>query len=181
MYSQIALSPVAKELSELRIKTQNVKGAALVLQEVENSQCLQFMFWSEQDESFLDSLVLEDGYIMHLSPQTYQLINFSTQQMFDLNSLPADKGVVSDLSHARSIFRLSGIKAHEFLQSRFAIDINDQAFKVGMSLQTSVSHMGVSCHRVDEDMFDLFVFRGFAGSFLDWISHEGALYGFQIA
>jgi heterotetrameric sarcosine oxidase gamma subunit len=88
----------------------------------------------------------------------------------------ADIGTVSDLGHARCVFRLLGPMAPSVLAKGLPIDLHLNAFPVDGVVQGSIHHMGVLVHRVAADAFDLYVFRGFAVSLLEWLTDAAAEY-----
>ena len=47
--------------------------------------------------------------------------------------------------------------------------------------QTAIHHIGVLIHRREAEVFDLFVFRGFALSFWEWLTDAALEYGYQVA
>ena len=92
-------------------------------------------------------------------------------------AVAADIGTVSDLGHARCVFRLLGPMAPSVLAKGLPIDLHLRAFPVDGVVQGSIHHMQVLVHRVAADAFDLYVFRGFAVSLLEWLTDAAAEYG----
>jgi sarcosine oxidase subunit gamma len=92
-------------------------------------------------------------------------------------AIDLDIGTVSDLGQARCVLRLSGPMAPSVLAKGLPIDLHLRAFPVDGVVQGSLHHMGILVHRVAADAFDLYVFRGFAVSLLEWLTDAAAEYG----
>lgn len=92
-------------------------------------------------------------------------------------AIDVDIGTVSDLGHARCVLRLSGPMAPSVLAKGLPIDLHLRAFPVDGVVQGSIHHMSVLVHRVAADAFDLYVFRGFAVSLLEWLTDAATEYG----
>ena len=89
-------------------------------------------------------------------------------------------GSVSDQSHGRVVIRVSGPKARNVLAKGTPVDLYPDEFPVGKSALTQMAHVGVHLTRVDEDAYDLSVFRGFAESFWEWITEQAEEFGYQV-
>lgn len=98
----------------------------------------------------------------------------------ELRAALAGIASVSDQSHGRVVIRLSGPKARNVLAKGTPVDLHPQAFPVGKSALTQMAHVGVHLTRVDEDAYDLSVFRGFAESFWEWITEQAEEFGYQV-
>jgi sarcosine oxidase subunit gamma len=92
-------------------------------------------------------------------------------------AIDVDTGTVSDLGHARCVLRLSGPMAPSVLAKGLPIDLHLRAFPVDGVVQGNIHHMGVLVHRAAADAFDLYVFRGFAVSLLEWLTDAATEYG----
>lgn len=97
------------------------------------------------------------------------------QQLTDAFS--AEDAAVTDLSHARAVIRLSGEKATDVLAKGLPIDTALAAFPIGGVAQSTIYHINITAHRTDETTFDLYVFRGFAVSFWEWITDAAEEFG----
>ena len=96
-------------------------------------------------------------------------------------AIDVDIGTVSDLGHARCVFRLSGPMAPSVLAKGLPIDMHLRAFPVDGVVQGSIHHIGVLVHRAAADAFDLYVFRGFAVSLLEWLTDAATEYGCAVS
>lgn len=89
-------------------------------------------------------------------------------------------GSVSDQSHGRVVIRISGEKSRAVLAKGTPVDLYPEEFPVGKSALTQMAHVGVHLTRVDEDTYDLSVFRGFSESFWEWITEQAEEFGYQV-
>lgn len=122
-----------------------------------------------------------DGTLMVIAPGRYLLISNSagiTERLAE--EINAERGVITDLSHARAGVRLSGRNAVDVLNKGFAIDLDIRKFPVHSVAQTTFHHVGLTLHRVAEESFELFVFRGFAVSFWEALTDAALEYGYQV-
>lgn len=98
----------------------------------------------------------------------------------EVKAAVGDAASVSDQSHGRIIIRISGAKARNVLAKGTPVDLHPDHFPVGKSALTQMAHVGVHLTRVDEDAYDLSVFRGFAESFWEWITEQAEEFGYQV-
>lgn len=92
-----------------------------------------------------------------------------------------DLGAVTDLSHARVAIRVSGPKASWVLAKGLALDLHPNAFPPLKVAQSAIHEVGVIARRLAADSFDLYVYRGFALSFWDWLTEAAAETGYRVA
>ncbi|WP_340119614.1 sarcosine oxidase subunit gamma family protein [Pelagibius sp. 7325] len=97
-----------------------------------------------------------------------------------------DLGAVTDLSHARVAIRVSGPKATWVLAKGLALDLHPTAFPPLKVAQSAIHEVGVILRRVSPDnlggeSFDLYVYRGFALSFWDWLTEAAAETGYRVS
>lgn len=91
-----------------------------------------------------------------------------------------DLGAVTDLGHARCCIRVTGPKAAWVLAKGFALDLDIETFPPLEVAQSVIHEVGVLVRRVSADSFDLYVFRGFALSFWDWLTEAAAETGYRV-
>lgn len=89
-------------------------------------------------------------------------------------------GAVTDLSQARSVVRISGPNTTWVLSKGLALDLHSDAFPPLEVAQAAIHEVGVTLRRISEDSFDLYVFRGFALSFWQWLTEAAAETGYRI-
>ena len=90
-------------------------------------------------------------------------------------------GAVTDLSHARIAIRVSGPKAAWVLAKGLALDLHPAAFPPLKVAQSAIHEVGVIVRRLSPETFDLYVYRGFALSFWDWLTEAAEETGYRIA
>ena len=88
-------------------------------------------------------------------------------------ALPAGEAAVTDLSHARTVLRLSGEAAADILGKGLAIDLHPSVFPAGRAAQTVLHHIDVLVIRRGDNVFDLLAFRGFGLSLAEWLLDAG--------
>jgi methylglutamate dehydrogenase subunit D len=89
-------------------------------------------------------------------------------------ALIAQDGVVTDLTHGRSVLRIEGDGAAAILGKCVAVDLDLAAFPPGRVAQTAIHHIDVVLHRSDVSSFDLWALRSFAESLAEWLLDAGA-------
>ncbi|MCP5366446.1 MAG: hypothetical protein H6906_02910 [Hyphomicrobiales bacterium] len=94
--------------------------------------------------------------------------------------LEVETAVVTDLGHARSVFRVAGPRAQDLLQKDLAFDLDPAAFAPGATAQAAIHHVGVIVHRRGEAEFELYCFRGFALSLWEWLADAALEYGCRV-
>jgi sarcosine oxidase subunit gamma len=94
--------------------------------------------------------------------------------------VPPALGAVTDLSHARIALRASGPKAAWVLAKGLALDLHPAAFPPMRVAQSAIHEVGVIVRRISPDSFDLYVYRGFALSFWDWLTEAAAETGYRV-
>lgn len=125
--------------------------------------------------------VSSEGTLMVIAPGRYLLTSDSAGIAERLaEQIDAERGVITDLSHARAGVRLSGPRATDVLNKGFAIDLDIRKFPIHSVAQTTFHHVGLTLHRTEETSFELFVFRGFAVSFWEALTDAALEYGYQV-
>lgn len=94
-------------------------------------------------------------------------------------------GAVTDLSHARIAIRISGPKAAWILAKGMALDFHPQAFPAMKVAQCAIHEVGLVVRRLSAQeptggSFDLYVYRGFALSFWEWLTEAAAETGYRV-
>jgi len=74
----------------------------------------------------------------------------------------AQHAALSDQSQGWAVVELAGAGAEEVLARLCPVDLRPSAFPVGASLRTEAKHMMASVGRLDEDRFQIMVFRSLA-------------------
>jgi methylglutamate dehydrogenase subunit D len=87
---------------------------------------------------------------------------------------------VSDQSHGRVTIRIAGPMARTTLAKGMPVDLHADVFPVGKSALTQMHHVGVHLTRVDNDAFEISVFRGFAESLWEFLVSQAAEFGYLV-
>lgn len=88
---------------------------------------------------------------------------------------------VNYISSSRTCLQLSGPKARTVLASGCSMDLHASAFKSGDSATTLVGQFTVTLMATDDDTFEIFVARGFAQSFFEWLTGVAAEVGYEVS
>lgn len=126
---------------------------------------------------------LKDVEVLWAGPDQYFVVAGSRGEgalYRDLKAMLDGQASVSDQSHGRVIIRMTGPKARQVLAKGTPVDVHPDEFPVGKSALTQMAHVGVHLTRVDEDSYDLSVFRGFSESFWEWITEQAEEFGYQV-
>ncbi len=92
-----------------------------------------------------------------------------------------DNGAIIDVSHGRTVVRISGPNARNVLMKGAPLDFHRNVFTPGRVAQSAISQCGVVLVCVADDAFDLYVFRGFGQHMWEWVSDASAEYGYTVA
>jgi sarcosine oxidase subunit gamma len=129
-------------------------------------------------------MAIENGSVTVITtaPGRFLLVSESDDLAGVLSAaLPAADAAITDLSHARTMLRLSGEAAADSLGKGLAIDLHPSVFPAGRAAQSVIHHMDVLVIRRENEVFDLVVFRSFGLSLAEWLLDAGLEYeiGFQ--
>lgn len=91
-------------------------------------------------------------------------------------------GFVSEQSHSRVVFRVSGADARRLMQRGCRLDLHPDVAATGLCAQTPMAQVGVLIHQVDDTpTYDLYVYSGFAHTFWHWLTESAAQFGYTAA
>ena len=76
--------------------------------------------------------------------------------------------------------RIEGPKAAWILSKGMAIDFHAAAFPPMKVAQSAIHEVGVILRRLTPESFDLYVYRGFALSFWEWLTEAAAETGYRV-
>lgn len=123
--------------------------------------------------------------ILWIGPERYWVVSQVAETADRLaGAFDPDLAVTLDLSHSRSVVRLSGDASRPVLAKGLPIDTHPRTLPAGSVVHSAISHMNVTVHRrrqAETDGFDLYVFRGFAEHFWEWLVDAGAEFGVEVA
>ncbi|MEQ8665395.1 MAG: sarcosine oxidase subunit gamma family protein [Rhodospirillales bacterium] len=91
-----------------------------------------------------------------------------------------DAGAVIDVSHGRTVTRLSGPNARDVLMKGPPVDLHASVFAPGSAVQSNMAHCGVLITCIDEDTFDLYCFRAFGQHMWEWLCEASLEYGYEV-
>jgi methylglutamate dehydrogenase subunit D len=87
-----------------------------------------------------------------------------------------------DLSHARTVLRLTGPHALDVLAKGCAVDLHSGSIRAGDSFATGVARHAAVLHVVDATpTVDIYVYRSLGQDLFEWLAEAGAEFGWQIA
>lgn len=96
------------------------------------------------------------------------------------DALAGSNAAVVDLGHGRSSLRLSGRSVRQVLMKSGPLDWHPRAFTPGSCAQTAMFHVSSLIDCRDEDVFDVYVARGFAAGFLESVEQAAAEFGYRL-
>lgn len=99
----------------------------------------------------------------------------------ELASLLQAKAVITDQSHARVTFRLSGAKATALLaKGGTSLDVHPLAFATGSSAMTALAHVPAQIVHGAEGVYDVSIPRSYLSSFREWLLHQAEGFGLEV-
>jgi heterotetrameric sarcosine oxidase gamma subunit len=89
---------------------------------------------------------------------------------------------IAEQGDGRTIIRIAGPRARDVLAKGLAIDLHPRAFRPGDTAITGAVHVEVQIWQLDDTpTYEIALFRGFAGSFWQWLTQAAAEYGYHVA
>jgi sarcosine oxidase subunit gamma len=191
-----AVSPLRGH-SEARVVQRGADEPAVVLAERRLVSLVQIAAWPDSAEQVTDTVASllrcappqgpagssgdAEGAILAIAPGRLLAESRDPRLAERLaEQIGPDLGAVTDLSHARIAIRVSGAKAAWVLAKGLALDLHPQAFPPMKVAQAAIHEVGVIVRRLSADSFDLYVYRGFALSFWEWLTEAAAETGYRV-
>jgi heterotetrameric sarcosine oxidase gamma subunit len=88
---------------------------------------------------------------------------------------------VANQTDGRSVFQISGPKAHDLLACGLPVDVHPQVFGPGDTALTLAGHINVHFWQLDPlPVYEFAVPRSFAASFCEWILETAAKFGVSV-
>ena len=112
------------------------------------------------------------GKVRSIGPGEWLLVTDDPAQAPEI-----DGAIVVDLSHGRTLFRLSGPDAASILMRGVAVDLAGGALAPGASASMAFGHLSINLACLDEDCFELVVGRSFAESLYHDMRQAGRAFG----
>ncbi|MDP4823495.1 MAG: sarcosine oxidase subunit gamma [Aestuariivirgaceae bacterium] len=99
----------------------------------------------------------------------------------DLQGVLGGLAVLTDQSHSRVTFRLSGAKATALLaKGGTSLDVHPSAFETGSSAMTVLAHVPAQIVHLVEGVYDVSLPRSFTSSFREWLLHQAEGFGLEV-
>ncbi|MCX7306229.1 MAG: sarcosine oxidase subunit gamma family protein [Hyphomicrobiales bacterium] len=188
------LSPLAPVLTPGR---QGQGPMGVVLAEIAPGSIVQVAAWAGQESALIaivrdaTGLALPDGAGGGIATDTKAAFGFAPGKFLLADqeeglaaALPkavtSALGTVTDLSHGRTVIRISGTRAEWVLAKFFAIDFSLPALPVGAGLSTVHHDIFAQIQRSGADQFDIYVFRSFARSFWKSLCHASEEVNYEV-
>lgn len=89
-------------------------------------------------------------------------------------------GWLTDVSHGRSAWRISGPHTIDVLAKGTGVDLHVRAFAADTCVQTSFAHVAVILHRLDSTSFDMYCARSYAQHLWHALTHAASEYGYEV-
>ncbi len=122
------------------------------------------------------AIEMYDGHLMWLGPDEWLLSTGSPAAEL-LANWPGD---ATEVSHGRSVLRLGGPSAREFLATGIGIDLRPQVFSAGACAQTLYGGVHVLLHCLpDGEHFDLYLARSYALHAWEMLSAAAQEFGYS--
>jgi sarcosine oxidase subunit gamma len=123
------------------------------------------------------------GLLARTGPEEFLLLGASAANpvMQLRQTVTADIGAVTDLSHARCHIHIAGAQCQATLNKLFALDLRPSAFPVGQVRLTGTHHVPCMLHRLGDDAFDMVVFTTYAYDQLGTVIDAALEYGVSVA
>jgi sarcosine oxidase subunit gamma len=95
--------------------------------------------------------------------------------------MPINRGFLTDVSHGRTAWRVSGPRTLDFLAKGCSLDLHVRTFGPGTCAQTALAHVGILLHRRAAENFDIYCARSYAGHLWHWLTGSAAEFGYEVA
>ncbi len=111
--------------------------------------------------------------LLWLSPNRWLLVSGNPDVALETD-------VIRNVSSGRTVLRLTGPNVRDVLAKGCPLDLHPLAFKVDTCAQSKISSLNVLIDHVDADTFDVYIARGFAQTFWEWLIEASNEYGYQV-
>ena len=120
--------------------------------------------------------------VMRTGPEEFMLVSDKPADMtaFLRQTIRADVGSVTNLSHARCRIQIQGEKCLETLSKLFALDLREEAFPLHEIRLTGHHHVPCTLHRRGAMLFDMYVFSTYAHDQLATLLDAALEYGVNL-
>jgi len=94
--------------------------------------------------------------------------------------LPIEHGCLTDVSHGRAAWQISGLHTLALLAKGCSVDLHPREFRVGDCAQTALAHVGVLLHRRGAESFEIFCARSYAQHLWHWFTEAATEFGYEV-
>ncbi len=172
-------------------------GVGVTIRERRNLSIIQVTAWSDTIPAVLTAIGSATGLVLQnkaglgrvageksvfgFAPGRYFIVGATPELELRLRSVIApDLATIIDLTHGRTVIRVSGPRAEWVLSKLFAIDFSEHAFPIAYGRATLHHDIHTNIQRIDDETFDLYVFRTFARSFWQTLGHAAEEVGYRV-
>ena len=117
--------------------------------------------------------------VLWLGPDEWLLVGAAPTPVDE--RLPIEHGFLTDVSHGRANWRISGPRTLDLLAKGCSLDLHPRIFPVGSCAQTALAHVAVLLHRRDIATFELYCARSYAQHLWHWLTEAAAEFGYEVA
>jgi len=117
--------------------------------------------------------------VLWLGPDEWLLVGAAPTPVDE--RLPIEQGFLTDVSHGRANWRISGPRTLDLLAKGCSLDLHPRIFPVGSCAQTALAHVAVLLHRRDIATFELYCARSYAQHLWHWLTEAAAEFGYEVA
>lgn len=121
--------------------------------------------------------------VLPAGPGRYWIVGDESQhKQHEVENILADQtAAVFDLSHGRTIIRVSGRNTRTMLAKGTGIDLDPSGFGENAAAMTQLFHIAVTITAVDTaPAFDIYVARGFAETLWERLTDAALEYGYEV-
>jgi heterotetrameric sarcosine oxidase gamma subunit len=98
----------------------------------------------------------------------------------DLSSVLAGLAAVAGIGDGRAVLRIAGPSARRVLAKGVGLDLDPSVFGPGATALTMASLIDVQLSCLGADVYEIMLFRGFAGSFWHWLEESALDEGLEV-
>lgn len=172
-------------------------GIGVSLRERTNISIIQVTAWSDTIPTVMTAIGSATGVVIQskpgsgrvageksvfgFAPGRYMVVGAAPDLESRLRSaISPDLGTIIALTHGRTVIRIRGPRVEWVLSKLFAVDFSEHAFPSGSGRATLHHDIHTTIQRIDEETFDLYVFRTFARSFWLTLGHAAEEVGYRV-
>lgn len=172
-------------------------GVGVTLRERKNLSIIQVTAWPDTIPTVLTAIGSATGLVLQNKPGLGRVageksvFGFAPGRYFVVSATPdlesrlrsaisPELGTMVDLTHGRTVIRISGPRSEWILSKLFAIDFSEHAFPIAYGRATLHHDIHANIQRIDDETFDLYVFRTFARSFWQTLGHAAEEVGYHV-